>query len=225
VAVGTAILYSEGGHGSTDSSRSARLAEGSYACLYLVSSLSSLVSSLQLVSEIRGLANRVNDLLAVMDEDSIAIVEGLKYCDVDGTASSGIEKELQLNTTKGYNRNAFKQGTTTIQSDCNPPVELFSMDSIDVYSEDGNRLLIRRLSVRMSEGMRLLVTGPSGCGKSTLLRVMANICYHSSIAGVSEGTFVCPQDPYLIKVSYHTLEANTSHDHRLIRACIHTREA
>lgn len=75
------------------------------------------------------------------------------------------------------------------------------MDNIDVYSEDGARLLIRSLRLRVSEGMRLLVTGPSGCGKSTLLRVMASMCYHSGDDGVSKGTFVCPQTPYLFKVS------------------------
>lgn len=206
MAVGTAILYSETGHGSTDSSRSARLAEGSYACLYLVGSLSSLVSSLQLIAEIRGLGNRVNDLLAVIGEDRSGIVEsskcyGIEFVGEAAAVSSGTEKELR--TMKAYHRRSstFDEGCTSIpSSDCSPS-ELLSMDSTDVYSEDGHRLLIRRLSVRVSEGMRLLVTGPSGCGKSTLLRVMATICQRSGVDGVSKETFVCPQTPYLFKVS------------------------
>ena len=194
VAVGTAILYSETGHGSTDSSRSARLAEGSYACLYLVSSLSSLVSSLQLIAEIRGLSNRVNDLLAVISEDRGGIEER--------SSSSGTEKELQLSTMKAYHPSTtFNEGCYSIPTSDFSPSELLSIDSIDVYSEDGDRLLIRRLSVRVTEGMRLLVTGPSGCGKSTLLRVMATLCHRSSVDDVSNGTFVCPQTPYLFKVS------------------------
>mmetsp|Transcript_23558 Transcript_23558/g.52305 ORF Transcript_23558/g.52305 Transcript_23558/m.52305 type:complete len:694 (+) Transcript_23558:143-2224(+) len=70
VVVGGAILYmpgSAGAEGDQEALLAARLAEGSYACLYLISALSTLIKSAETASEIVGLASRVSELLDALD--------------------------------------------------------------------------------------------------------------------------------------------------------------
>ena len=51
-----------------------------------------------------------------------------------------------------------------------------------IYTPDGDRLLIRNLSLTLKEGESCLVMGPSGIGKSSVLRVPPN----PAIAGSQE---------------------------------------
>lgn len=76
IVVGGAIFYasrrSDPASSSTDSEAdlASRLAEGSYACLYLISALSTLISSAEGASEIAGLARRVTELLDSLGDSS-----------------------------------------------------------------------------------------------------------------------------------------------------------
>ena len=80
VVVGGAILYLYGNRtGSANDTSEAseaelasKLAEGSYACLYLIQALSTLVSSSQAASEVAGLANRVTELLLALPAEADA---------------------------------------------------------------------------------------------------------------------------------------------------------
>jgi len=66
VIIGVAIFYVHGGdaEGSASSAdRVALLAQGSYACMYLISALSTIIGSSESVSEVVGLARRVSELL------------------------------------------------------------------------------------------------------------------------------------------------------------------
>jgi hypothetical protein len=93
-------------------------------------------------------------------------------------------------------------------------------DAIDPASAVLPRLLVARLSLAVTAGMRLLVTGPSGCGKSTLVRRISAVLRGTSTVGTFndfalrdvngeislhvplEAFVICPQAPYLAKVCF-----------------------
>lgn len=68
VVVGGAILYWHSNSADSESALASKLAEGSYACLYLVNALSVVISSFKGTSEALGLARRVEDLLLLLPE-------------------------------------------------------------------------------------------------------------------------------------------------------------
>lgn len=65
--VGLSILYITTQGNETSSDRASLMASGSYACMYLISAFSTLLSSVESLTEIDGLSNRVVELLRLTD--------------------------------------------------------------------------------------------------------------------------------------------------------------
>jgi ABC-type uncharacterized transport system fused permease/ATPase subunit len=65
--VGGAVLHMASTSDADTGTASARLAQGSYACLYLVNALSVLVASMKTAGELAGLVTRVEELLQALD--------------------------------------------------------------------------------------------------------------------------------------------------------------
>jgi ATP-binding cassette, subfamily D (ALD), member 4 len=64
--VGTSVLYISKNANSTESDLASQLAAGSYACLYLISGLTTLLSTYESMSKICALSNRVVELIDLM---------------------------------------------------------------------------------------------------------------------------------------------------------------
>jgi ABC-type uncharacterized transport system fused permease/ATPase subunit len=67
ILVGGAVLSMASTSDASSGTASARLAQGSYACLYLVNALSVLVASTKTAGELAGLVTRVEELLQALD--------------------------------------------------------------------------------------------------------------------------------------------------------------
>lgn len=75
------------------------------------------------------------------------------------------------------------------------------LDDVELQTPDGNRTLIKGLTLAVESGKGLLIVGSSGCGKSSLLRAIAGLWNAGSGTirrpPLSEMLFL-PQRPYLV---------------------------
>jgi ABC-type uncharacterized transport system fused permease/ATPase subunit len=261
LVVGGVILHlsaSTASSGSAEDSQAdlaSRLAEGSYACLYVINALSVLIASSKSVGELAGLAQRVQELLQrivapPVDSGKRAFGKGLQkpqsYAHPANSTlppnlsdEDGVDSTARLLPNSGAVWGGIELGRGGAASSLVPPNRGNSpphpalavpkgavlvirdldlrADAVDPASAVLPRLLVARLHVTVTAGMRLLVTGPSGCGKSTLVRRISAVLCSTSMAGALDSVLrdvggeislhvpleafvICPQAPYLVKV-------------------------
>ncbi len=74
------------------------------------------------------------------------------------------------------------------------------LESLDLYTPQGERMLVKGLNLSLQPGEALMITGASGCGKSSLLRAIAGL-WHTGRGTVQhppeQDLFFLPQQPYL----------------------------
>jgi putative ATP-binding cassette transporter len=76
----------------------------------------------------------------------------------------------------------------------------FALEHVAVMTPQREHLLIRDLSLTISDGHGLLIEGPSGCGKSSLLRAIAGLWTTGSgriVRPDGDEVMFLPQHPYL----------------------------
>lgn len=129
----------------TDSAVSSQIVKGSYACLYLINSFSTICESVDLSVSIAGFSKRIVELILLLDDadSDCDDLSHVAYTNRDNSSSSNNEILLKVSNL--------------------------------LISSPSGALLINPLNLRLHRGMRLLVTGSSGCGKSTLMKALANI--------------------------------------------------
>ncbi|HEY4080210.1 MAG TPA: ABC transporter ATP-binding protein/permease [Burkholderiaceae bacterium] len=78
--------------------------------------------------------------------------------------------------------------------------EYLSLDALNLYTPQFDRMLIKDLNLKLEPGGGLLITGNSGCGKSSLLRAIAGLwrtgsgtVQHPALGDV----LFLPQQPYM----------------------------
>lgn len=193
--IGYCILYLK--TRSSESDVASMLAKGSYACLYLLSSFSAVIDSLEILSQLIALATRILEVFSFDKNSSsspiphvifnnysiplfrpsklesdrrnnIEMVDSNKYVKLDNSSNHGYEIASDITMLPITDK-------LTSNYNQNLPVDVIMLiRNIDVFSID-RKLLITSLSLQVSDGMRLLITGPSGLGKSTLVNLLAGI--------------------------------------------------
>lgn len=156
----------------TSGERAALLSKGSFACLYLISGLSSMLSAYLASADILGLSARITEVI--------------------------IRSAHSFTTTTGIFEDKSSSGLCFASPD---PSVVLDLKGLEVLSPSGHQL-IQPITLRITRGMRLLIQGPSGCGKSTLLRHLAGLGANSesSVSMMSVPRAVSlPQTPYFFR--------------------------
>lgn len=103
-----------------------------------------------------------------------------------------------------------------------------ALENMTLQTPNGERVLVKDLSVSVEAGKSLLIVGASGCGKSSLLRALAGLWDAGTGTVVRpklEEMLFLPQRPYMIlgSLRHQLLYPNTSRNikdeelHRLLR--------
>lgn len=187
-------------------------ATGSYACLNLIHACSTVVDCIQRVAILIGLAHRVSELCApILCVPTADADDGIQIGDIE---HRGTGIALTQNHNFGTNINLSDEN-----EERNLLLNIHEMnvtirhDSSSIDSHQDNKILIKKLSLQLFRGMRVLVTGKSGCGKSSLLKSIAahalencdtshlmssvpTVAFRFSPAKLS----ICSQSPYCFRV-------------------------
>ena len=85
------------------------------------------------------------------------------------------------------------------------PGLMIHVESATLKIPNGERTLLRKLSIDLNQASRLLLVGPSGCGKTSLLRMLSGLWSPASgvvaSRGFREGVIFVPQKPYVFSGS------------------------
>ncbi|MBN3314553.1 ABCD4 protein, partial [Atractosteus spatula] len=158
---------------------SALISKNAFVSIYLINGFSQLIDLSTTVSDVAGYTHRIGELREVM-EDII-----WKQCDYDPASGECFD----------------------FDNDTDPPAAssdtAFVLDRLSYKSPYSDELLVRDLSLKVTQGNSLLVVGNTGTGKTSLLRVL-NRLWESSSGYLQmnscfgpHGILFLPQKPYL----------------------------
>ena len=188
VVVGISLFVFNKSKDHSESSLSGKLANGSYASLYLISAFSTILQSIDYVVTCKGLSKRVME-----------VRQNNLLCNYGNDSSSSADSSKKPPKSKNEMTNIVK------------------ITNLNVFSPRNRHILIKDLSIIINHGMRLLITGRSGCGKSTLLKLMADALAngnhtngHVTFCCPEKDVYFCSQSPYLFA---GTLVENVAYNH------------
>ncbi|XP_068198130.1 lysosomal cobalamin transporter ABCD4 isoform X2 [Antennarius striatus] len=158
---------------------SALISKNAFICIYLINGFTQLIDLSTTLSDVAGYTHRIGELREVMDD----ILR--TQCDYDPASGESYDFDSDFNVHAG------------------PVDTAFILDHLSYKSPDSDELLVKDLSLKISQGTHLLVVGNTGTGKTSLLRVLNRLWEADS--GFVEmttcfgprGTLFLPQKPYL----------------------------
>ncbi|XP_048841780.1 ATP-binding cassette sub-family D member 4 isoform X1 [Brienomyrus brachyistius] len=158
---------------------SALISRNAFVCIYLINCFTQLMDLSTTLSDVAGYTHRIGELMEVMDD----IIR--KQCDYDPTSGDSYDFDSDLDAPHRHVDTAF------------------ILDRLSYKCPQSDSLLVKDLSLKISQGTHLLVVGDTGTGKTSFLRVL-NRLWESSSGFVQMTTFFgprgllfLPQKPYL----------------------------
>ncbi|XP_068610264.1 lysosomal cobalamin transporter ABCD4 [Brachionichthys hirsutus] len=165
--------------GLTPGELSALISKNAFVCIYLINGFTQLIDLSTTLSDVAGYTHRIGELREVMD----GVLR--MQCDYDPASGESYDFDSDFNVHAG------------------PVDTAFILDHLSYKSPYSDELLVKDLSLKISQGTHVLVVGNTGTGKTSLLRVLNRLWEADS--GFVEmttcfgprGTLFLPQKPYL----------------------------
>uniref|UniRef100_A0A8C9VP82 ATP-binding cassette, sub-family D (ALD), member 4 n=1 Tax=Scleropages formosus TaxID=113540 RepID=A0A8C9VP82_SCLFO len=135
---------------------SALISRNAFVCIYLINCFTQLIDLSTTLSDVAGYTHRIGELMEVM-------------CDI-------IQKQCDYDPTSGDTYDFDRSGEN---------LSAFVLDRLSYKSPFSDDLLVKDLTLKISQGTHVLVVGNTGTGKTSLLRVLNRLWESSS--GQCEG--------------------------------------
>ncbi|XP_067291361.1 ATP-binding cassette sub-family D member 4 isoform X2 [Pseudorasbora parva] len=135
--------------GLTPGELSALVSKNAFVCIYLINCFTQLIDLSTTVSDVAGYTHRIGELREAMADIA------KKQCDY--------EQYDLLSKVESYSDRELHSV---------PADTAFELDRLSYKSPVSEELLVKDLTLKISQGMHLLVVGNTGTGKTSLLRVL-----------------------------------------------------
>ncbi|KAK7123437.1 hypothetical protein R3I93_021761 [Phoxinus phoxinus] len=135
--------------GLTPGELSALVSKNAFVCIYLINCFTQLIDLSTTVSDVAGYTHRIGELREAMADIA------KKQCDY--------ERYDPLSKDESYSDRELHSV---------PADTAFVLDRLSYKSPRSEELLVKDLTLKISQGMHLLVVGNTGTGKTSLLRVL-----------------------------------------------------
>ncbi|XP_051538864.1 lysosomal cobalamin transporter ABCD4-like isoform X2 [Myxocyprinus asiaticus] len=153
-----------------------------FVCIYLINCFTQLIDLSTTLSDVAGYTHRIGELRDVMADITKKQCEQEQYDPLSKEAVH-FDSDLEIHSI--------------------PADTAFVLDRLSYKSPVSEELLVKDLTLKISQGMNLLVVGNTGTGKTSLLRVLN--CLWEPCSGSVEmttcfgprGVLFLPQKPYL----------------------------
>ncbi|KAA0704499.1 ATP-binding cassette sub-family D member 4 PMP70-related protein [Triplophysa tibetana] len=168
--------------GLTPGELSALVSRNAFVCIYLINSFTQLIDLSTTVSDVAGYTHRIGELREAMSDIA------KKQC---------IQDRYVPPTKETGDFDGDKEAHVV------PADTAFVLDRLSYRSPVSQELLVKDLTMRITQGEHLLVVGNTGTGKTSLLRIL-NFLWEPCSGSVEmntcfgpRGVMFLPQKPYL----------------------------
>ncbi|CAM4723710.1 unnamed protein product [Leuciscus chuanchicus] len=135
--------------GLTPGELSALVSKNAFVCIYLINCFTQLIDLSTTVSDVAGYTHRIGELREAMADIA------KKQCDYEW-----------------YDPLSKEESYSDRELHSVPADAAFVLDRLSYKSPRSEELLVKDLTLKISQGMHLLVVGNTGTGKTSLLRVL-----------------------------------------------------
>ncbi|XP_036887016.1 lysosomal cobalamin transporter ABCD4 isoform X3 [Sturnira hondurensis] len=155
------------------------VSKNAFVCIYLISCFTRLIDLSTTLSDVAGYTHRIGELQETLLDMSLKSQDG------------EILDESEWDSPRAPGRPATEPADTA-----------FLLERVCISAPSSDKLLIKGLSLKISEGQSLLITGNTGTGKTSLLRVLGGL-WASTRGSVQmlmdfgpHGVLFLPQKPF-----------------------------